>query len=116
MRPPLPDGPYLVVGLARSGTAAARMLREHGEVIAVDSGAPDVPDDIDAHLNVDGVDLLVGRRERTGAAHVRPALLAEASHAATSGLAASGSGPVRPHFTMARVAVITMIVAPKVVQ
>ena len=60
MRPPLPDGPYLVVGLARSGTAAARMLREHGEVIAVDSGAPDVPDDIDAHLNVDGVDLLDG--------------------------------------------------------
>ena len=38
VRPPLPDGPYLVVGLARSGTAAARMLREHGEVVAVDSG------------------------------------------------------------------------------
>ena len=58
MRPPLPDGPYLVVGLARSGTAAARMLREHGEVIAVDSGSPDVPADIEAHLGVDGVELL----------------------------------------------------------
>jgi UDP-N-acetylmuramoylalanine--D-glutamate ligase len=58
MRPPLPDGPYLVVGLARSGTAAARMLREHGEVIAVDSGTPEVPDDIDAHLGVDGAELL----------------------------------------------------------
>ena len=30
-RPPLPAGPYLVVGLARSGVAAARMLRAHGE-------------------------------------------------------------------------------------
>jgi UDP-N-acetylmuramoylalanine--D-glutamate ligase len=48
------------VGLARSGTAAARMLREHGEVVAVDSGTPDVPDDIDAHLGVDGIELLDG--------------------------------------------------------
>ena len=60
MRPPLPEGPYLVVGLARSGTAAVRMLRAHGEVVAVDSGSPDVPDDIDAHLGVDGVELLDG--------------------------------------------------------
>ena len=30
-------GPYLVVGLARSGAAAARMLRAHGEVIGVDT-------------------------------------------------------------------------------
>jgi UDP-N-acetylmuramoylalanine--D-glutamate ligase len=58
MRPPLPDGPYLVVGLARSGTAAVRMLREHGDVVAVDSGAPDVPADVDAHLGTDGVELL----------------------------------------------------------
>ena len=60
MRPPLPDGPYLVVGLARSGTAAARMLREHGEVVGVDSGMPEVPSDIDARLGVDGVGLLDG--------------------------------------------------------
>jgi UDP-N-acetylmuramoylalanine--D-glutamate ligase len=60
VRPPLPEGPYLVVGLARSGTAAARMLREHGEVVAVDSGSPEVPRDIDAHLGVDGVELLDG--------------------------------------------------------
>ena len=58
MRPPLPEGPYLVVGLARSGTAAARMLRAHGEVVGVDSGTPEVPDDIDARLGVDGVELL----------------------------------------------------------
>ena len=38
---PLPEGPYLVVGLARSGQAAARLLAERGEeVIGVDSGSP----------------------------------------------------------------------------
>jgi UDP-N-acetylmuramoylalanine--D-glutamate ligase len=36
------------------------MLRAHGEVVAVDSGTPDVPDDIDAHLGTDGVELLGG--------------------------------------------------------
>ena len=40
-RPPLPDGPYLVVGLARSGQAAARVLAARGEVvIGSDSGHP----------------------------------------------------------------------------
>ena len=58
MRPPLPEGPYLVVGLARSGIAAARMLAGHGEVIGTDSGSPDVPGDLEAHLGVDGVELL----------------------------------------------------------
>jgi UDP-N-acetylmuramoylalanine--D-glutamate ligase len=57
-RPPLPEGPYLIVGLARSGAAAARMLREHGEVIGVDSGRPEAPDGVEAHLESDGVDLL----------------------------------------------------------
>jgi len=38
-RPPLPPGPYLVVGLARSGVAAALALRERGaDVVGVDSG------------------------------------------------------------------------------
>jgi UDP-N-acetylmuramoylalanine--D-glutamate ligase len=58
VRPPLPKGPYLVVGLARSGIAAARMLREHGEVVATDSGTPDVPGELEAHVGTDGVDLL----------------------------------------------------------
>ena len=58
MRPPLPEGPYLVVGLARSGIAAARMLAGHGDVIGTDSGSPDVPGDVEAHLGVDGVELL----------------------------------------------------------
>jgi UDP-N-acetylmuramoylalanine--D-glutamate ligase len=41
-RPELPDGPFLVVGLARSGQAAARLLAGRGEdVIGVDSNHPD---------------------------------------------------------------------------
>jgi UDP-N-acetylmuramoylalanine--D-glutamate ligase len=41
VRPPLPQGPFLVVGLARSGQAAARLLAARGErVRAVDSGHP----------------------------------------------------------------------------
>jgi UDP-N-acetylmuramoylalanine--D-glutamate ligase len=47
-----------VVGLARSGVAAARMLRDHGEVLAVDSGRPDLPADVEAVLESDGLDLL----------------------------------------------------------
>ena len=41
-RPPLPSGPYLVVGLARSGQAAALLLASRGETVAgVDSGSPE---------------------------------------------------------------------------
>jgi UDP-N-acetylmuramoylalanine--D-glutamate ligase len=58
VRPPLPDGPYLVVGLARSGLAAARMLSAHGEVVGLDSGRPKVPSDLEVHLETDGVALL----------------------------------------------------------
>ena len=57
-RPPLPEGPYLVVGLARSGSAAALMLRDHGDVIGVDSGRPAAPPGVEAHVETDGVDLL----------------------------------------------------------
>jgi UDP-N-acetylmuramoylalanine--D-glutamate ligase len=40
-RPDLPPGPYLIVGLARSGIAAALALRARGEqVLGVDDGAP----------------------------------------------------------------------------
>lgn len=39
-RPPLPTGPFLVAGLARSGVAAALALRERGQVvIAHDAGS-----------------------------------------------------------------------------
>jgi UDP-N-acetylmuramoylalanine--D-glutamate ligase len=57
-RPPLPEGPFLIVGLARSGVAAARMLRAHGEVMGVDSGRPEVPSDVPAELESDGIELL----------------------------------------------------------
>ncbi|HWI22025.1 MAG TPA: UDP-N-acetylmuramoyl-L-alanine--D-glutamate ligase [Baekduia sp.] len=57
-RPPLPEGSVLVVGLARSGRAAARALSSLGrDVTVVDSGTP-VPGDVgDARivLNSDGV-------------------------------------------------------------
>ena len=52
-----------MVGLARSGIAAARALQARGErVVAVDSGAPDVPDDIEAHVGTDGLALLAHAR------------------------------------------------------
>jgi UDP-N-acetylmuramoylalanine--D-glutamate ligase len=73
-RPPLPEGPYLIVGLARSGAAAARMLGEHGEVIAVDSGRPEVPPGVEAHLEVDGLELL----ERAGSVVKSPGVPREA--------------------------------------
>ena len=57
-RPPLPEGPYLVVGLARSGAAVARVLADHGEVIGCDAGRPDPPEGIEVHLESDGLDLL----------------------------------------------------------
>jgi len=62
-RPPLPGGPYLVVGLARSGVAAALALRARGEtVVGVDAGRPDVgrlaAEGVEVHLDDQGVKLL----------------------------------------------------------
>jgi UDP-N-acetylmuramoylalanine--D-glutamate ligase len=64
-RPPLPPGPYLVVGLARSGQAAAALLHARGEqVIAVDSAPAErlqtieLPPDVELHTGTDGVALL----------------------------------------------------------
>jgi UDP-N-acetylmuramoylalanine--D-glutamate ligase len=55
-RPPLPPGPYLVVGLARSGVAAALALRARGaEVTGVDSGR--VPDEAAERLRAAGADV-----------------------------------------------------------
>jgi UDP-N-acetylmuramoylalanine--D-glutamate ligase len=57
-RPPLPPGPYLVVGLARSGQAAARLLAERGEeVIGADAGSPDGAErlrEAGVEVNLDG--------------------------------------------------------------
>jgi UDP-N-acetylmuramoylalanine--D-glutamate ligase len=63
VRPPLPEGPFLVVGLARSGAAAMRLLAGHGEVVGVDAGEPPEARDLpNAHLNTSGVELLEGVR------------------------------------------------------
>jgi len=64
-RPEIPGGPYLVVGLARSGAAAALALRKRGErVVGLDVGSPAGADalrvvGVELHLDdEDGVALL----------------------------------------------------------
>ena len=73
-RPPLPPGPYLVVGLARSGVAAALALRARGaEVIGFDAGSADRPAlaqaagrlrdaGVEVRLDASGVDLAARAR------------------------------------------------------
>jgi UDP-N-acetylmuramoylalanine--D-glutamate ligase len=64
-RPALPPGPYLVVGLARSGIAAALTLRARGEeVSALDSGPEDSPALVAAagRLREAGVEVSLGAR------------------------------------------------------
>jgi UDP-N-acetylmuramoylalanine--D-glutamate ligase len=79
-RPPLPEGPYLVVGLARSGLAAARALRARGErAIGVDAGTPDGLQElrdagVELYLREGGVALL----ERVGAVIKSPGVPREA--------------------------------------
>jgi UDP-N-acetylmuramoylalanine--D-glutamate ligase len=63
-RPPVPRGPYLVVGLARSGQAAARLLAARGErTIGCDAGLPAGASrlhqaGVEVHLDTDGLELL----------------------------------------------------------
>ncbi len=79
-RPPLPRGPLLVVGLARSGQAAVRTLAARGEaVLAVDSGTPEGAEGlgeegVEVHLDAEGVDLL----ERVNAVVKSPGVPADA--------------------------------------
>jgi UDP-N-acetylmuramoylalanine--D-glutamate ligase len=67
-RPELPGGPYLVVGLARSGAAVARLLAERGETVrGVDSGSPDGAAGlaglgVEVVLDADGLAQLEGTR------------------------------------------------------
>ncbi len=63
-RPPLPPGPWLVVGLARSGIAAAQALIARGErVVAVDRETPAaLPEGIEAHVRTDGLAQLAAAR------------------------------------------------------
>jgi len=68
LRPDLPPGPFLVVGLARSGQAAARLLTERGETVrGVDSGNPQEAGrlseaGVEVFLESDGLALLEGTR------------------------------------------------------
>ena len=79
-RPELPEGPWLVVGLARSGVAAALALRARGEqVIGLDAGTPKGTEalagaGVELHLDEDGVALL----ERVRAVVKSPGVPAEA--------------------------------------
>ena len=57
-RPPLPDGPFLVLGLARSGEAAARVLARRGErVIGADADGLDRLSEVAGRLSSDGVEV-----------------------------------------------------------
>ncbi len=68
IRPPLPRGPFLVVGLARSGAAVARLLAARGEAVrGVDSGRPDAAaglagGGVEVFLDTDGLAQLEGTR------------------------------------------------------
>ena len=79
-RPPIPAGPYLIVGLARSGMAAASMLSERGgQVIGVDTGAPPGAEalaarGVELHLHDDGLAQL----ERAGTVVKSPGVPAQA--------------------------------------
>lgn len=65
-RPPLPEGPFLVVGMGRSGQAVARMLAAAGaEVRGCDAGEPAgaadlVSEGIEVSLSDQSEDLLAG--------------------------------------------------------
>jgi UDP-N-acetylmuramoylalanine--D-glutamate ligase len=79
-RPDLPGGPYLVVGLARSGVGAALALRDRGEeVIGVDAGSPGglgglTEAGVEVHLREEGTALLA----RAGAVIKSPGVPREA--------------------------------------
>ena len=77
-RPPLPGGPYLVLGLARSGVAAALALAARGEqVIGADSGSADSPALTAAarRLSQAGVEVLLDARADAVAAASRAGAL-----------------------------------------
>ena len=80
-RPPLGPGPFLVVGLARSGTAAALALRARGEeVLGVDAASPPAAQElrcagVEVHAGEDGVELL----QRAGSVVKSPGVPREAA-------------------------------------
>ena len=59
-RPPLPSGPFLVVGLARSGVAAAEALAARGDGV-VGTDARTIDGDVKARLAAAGVEVRDGQ-------------------------------------------------------
>jgi UDP-N-acetylmuramoylalanine--D-glutamate ligase len=97
-RPPLPPGPYLVVGLARSGVAAALALRARGaDVAGVDAGGEDRPGlaeaagrlreaGVEVRLDASGVDFAARARtliKSPGVPQDAPAVVAARARGAT---------------------------------
>src|SRR5438034_1297448 len=81
LRPPLPPGPWLVVGLARSGIAAGRALAARGEeVVGVDTGHPQAEAGFPVRLASDGLAEL----ERAAAVVKSPGVPREAPVIATA--------------------------------
>ena len=80
-RRPLGPGPFLVVGLARSGAAAALALRARGEeVLGVDAASPPAAQElrragVEVHAGDDGVELL----QRAGSVVKSPGVPREAA-------------------------------------
>ena len=106
-RPPLPPGPYLVVGLARSGVAAALALRARGlEVIGSDAGGEDRPAlvqaagrlrdaGVEVRLDASGVDLAARARtliKSPGVPQDAPAIRAARARGAWSSVSSSSRG------------------------
>jgi UDP-N-acetylmuramoylalanine--D-glutamate ligase len=84
-RPPLPGGPYLVVGLARSGQAVSRLLAAEGaRVVGCDAASPDgaaglSEAGVEVHLDTDGIELVEAARcvvKSPGVPGGAPALIA----------------------------------------
>lgn len=79
-RPKIPAGPYLVIGLARSGQAAAQLLASRGAVVyGADMGTPEGSETlgdfgVEAQMGSDGVDLL----DRVGAVIKSPGVPSDA--------------------------------------
>jgi len=90
-RPPLPLGPYLVVGLARSGVAAALALRARGEeVIGCDAGVVEAgrlrEAGVEVHLDTPGTELVARVRtlvKSPGVPREAPAVAAALERGAT---------------------------------
>ena len=90
-RPAVPPGPYLVVGLARSGVAAALALPARGEeVIGCDAGAVQAgrlrEAGVEVHLDVPGTELAARARtlvKSPGVPHEAPVVVAARQRGAT---------------------------------